>query len=487
MTTNYQRPPLPTLFRHPPRPAPQAGDPDDVHYVLEITCVDTTGKPVSGVELSLINNNNGTPSSRYSDGNGYCNHGVTGRPDDLVTFQSNGWKLVAATGQPSIGPQYLYLPVGDHVTLQVSLDSFKQGLRPTPPAARGPLPPFATPINYRTTMPWEPPTADRNFMRGDAWGVEMPGAPQIPGTGRKYERIFSWFSDRYSPAFQDEYWAKQASFQYTHGKLSLADSLGKIDNGPNSPPGAGRTIDQFIETCHLVKKYLPWCQVILGSKYFLDFEGRIANCAHNMTGQQWADWAGPLLEQLIAAKAIDECIAGWEWNLWNTPGKDSIDAYKFIGTTCHAAGISSWQHMAPHYTSWQANDDDRGRFGWFDDLAGYLDGINYQTAGPSWSPQMMQARFVDTLWLFGERGNDFLFRMDEDYAFFLWDADEWTGQVDDAVDANGTPILTTLPTTPEYANQRSYIGCCTVDDVKHGSALVWGYMNGARRPDGSRL
>jgi hypothetical protein len=477
------RPPRPTLFKHPPRPAPRADDPDDVQYVLEITCVDTLGKPVSGVELSLINNNNGNPSSRYSDGGGYTNHGLTGRPDDLVTFQSNGWKLVGATNAPPIGPQYLYLPAGtDHVTLQVSLDSFHKGLRPTPPAARGPLPPFAQPINYRTVMPWEPPTADRDFCRGDAWGVEMPGAPQIPGTGRKYERIFSWFLDRYPLDFQEAYLEKYASYQYTHFKLSLADSCGKVDNGPNSPPGAGRTLEQFIETCQLVKRYVPYCQIMLGSKYFADFEGRLGHCPNFMTGQQWADWSGPILEQLIAAKVLDEVIPGWEWNLWNTPGLESINAYRFIGTMAHQAGISCWQHFAPHYTSWQADGDDRGRFGWYDDLAGYVDGLNYQTMGPSWSPQMLQARMVDTLWLFGERGNDFKMRLDEDYAFFMWDSDAWTGVVDE-IPGN----VQTLPTTPDDANLRSYIGCCTIDDVKGTDAKVYGYMNGARRPDGSRL
>ena len=103
-------PPLrPTLFRHPPRPAPRADDPDDVQYVLEISCVDTLGAPVSGVELSLINNNNGNPSSRYSDGSGYTNHGLTGRPDDLVTFQKR-LQVVAATGSAVYRPAHSVLP-----------------------------------------------------------------------------------------------------------------------------------------------------------------------------------------------------------------------------------------------------------------------------------------------------------------------------------------------------------------------------------------
>jgi hypothetical protein len=481
--------PQPSLFRTPLRAAADSDDPSDVQYILELTVVDTLGNPVSGVELSMINNNNGNPSSRYSDGSGYTNHGLLGRPDDLLTFQTNGFKIVAATGQPAIGPQYLYLPAGTaHVTLQLSLDSFKQGLRPTPPAARGPLPPYLQPINYRTVMPWTPPVADRDYMRGDAWGVVMENAPIVGGTSTRHpERILSWFLDRYTLDFQKAYLEKYASFQYTHLKLSLADSCGKIDNGVNSPPGNAQTLDQFIETCALVKRYVPYTQVMLGSKYFADFEGRLGNCPNHMSAQQWADWADPILDRLIAAKVLDECILGWEWNLWNNPGEDSIEAFKHAGAKCHAAGVSFWQHFGPHYTSWQADGDDRGRFGWYDDIAGYVDGLNYQTMGAHWSPKMLQDRMVDTLWLFGQRGNDFKFRLDEDFATFMWDNDVVSVQVDDQVDDAGNPVLTSVSVTPEDANLRDYIGCCTIDDVKHTDAKVWGYMNGGRRPDGSRL
>ena len=97
MTAHYPpESPLPTLFRHRPRPAPQQGDPDDVSYVLDITLVDTLGAPLSGAEISLINNNNGVPSARYSDGSGFTNHAMLGRAEDLITFQTNGYKVYEA-------------------------------------------------------------------------------------------------------------------------------------------------------------------------------------------------------------------------------------------------------------------------------------------------------------------------------------------------------------------------------------------------------
>jgi hypothetical protein len=464
---------LPTLFKHPPRQAPRDGDPDDVHYVIEVTLVDTLGKPISGAEISLVNNNNGNPSSRYSDGSGYTNHGLTGRVDDLITFQTNGAKIVAATGQPSIGPQYLYLPAGGYARVQLSLDSFKQGFRPVPALPRSPLPPFAEPINYRTTLAWTPPPPNptRDFLRGDFWGVEMPGAPQVPGVGRKYERIFSWFLPKYAPDFQQAYLTKYGGYGYTHFLLSYADSTGPTEN-PGKTPGAGQTLEQFMETCALVKRYVPYLHVRFGSK---DFQP-----AH-MTPQQWADFVDPIFAQLVAAKLVDEVSLGWELNLWNTPGQPLIDALRHLGRQAHAAGLTSWQHFSPHYTSWFADGDERGRFGWYDDLANDVDGLNYQTQGPQWSAQMLQARMVDTLWQFGERGNDYLFRMEEDLAFWMWDTDEVSVVVDDL------PPEQIVRVTPEEANLRGYLACCTIDDVKGTSAKVFGYGNGGRMPDGSRL
>lgn len=480
------RPPLPKLLRRPPR-RPQGDDPDheDQTYILDVTCVDTSGNAVVGVELSLVNNNNGTPSSRYTDGGGFCNHAIIGRADDLITFQTNGAKIVAATHQPPEGASYLYLPNGDpHVTLQLSLDSFKQGLRPVPPVARGPLPPFVPPLTYRTTLPWTPPpNPTRDFCRGDAWGVVMDGAPWVPGASTRHpERILSWFLDRYSEDFQKAYLEKYAGYGYTHFKLSVADSCGKIDNGPQSPPGNGRTLDQFIETCRLVKRYVPYCQIMIGSKYFADFEGRLGYGPNYMSAAQWAEWSDPIIDALIAAKVMDECILGWEWNLWNTPGETTINAFRHAGQRCHAAGISFWQHYGPHVTSWFADGDPRGRFGFYDDLQNDVDGINFQSFGAQWSDAMLQARIVDTLWQFGERGNDYKFRLDEDFATFMWDNDEVTVQQDD-IPGN----MVTVNVTPDYANQRCYVGCCTIDDVKHTDARVWGYMNGGRMPDGSRL
>jgi hypothetical protein len=505
--------PLSKLFKHPPRPAPH-GEPADVQYVLEITLVDTLGAPVAGAEISLVNNNNGNPSSRYSDGGGYTNHSLIGRPDDLVTFQLNGFKPVAATEQPSIGPQYLYLGDDPTIQIQLSLDSFKQGYRPSAAIPRSPLPPYEQPINYRTTLAWSPVPVnpDRDFHRGDAWSVVMPGFPWVPGaSNKKPEQILSWFVDRYTLDLQKQYLEVYNGYGYTHFTLSYADSCGPKEMPPTAPPGNGRSLEQFIETCALVKRYVKYCRVMIGSKYFQP---------SFMTAQQWADFADPIMDALIKAKVVDEFALGWEMDLWNTPGQVIIDSFRHCGQKARAAGLSSWMHFSPHTTSWFADGDPRGRFGFYDDLHGDVDGVDYQSMGPYWSPAMLQARIVDSLWVFGTRSDNLRFRLWEDYAFFSFDNDEVTVPVED-VDSTraagaggfleydfvpsprwGVPhrfiprgtgptqqqVQTkTVPVGPDYANLRSYLGCCTVDNVKHSAAKVHGYGNGGRLPDGSRL
>lgn len=471
---HHRHDPAMHTWPHPPRPQQRRGpDPaTDSSYILEVILM-AGDDPVAGAELSLVNNNNGQPSARYTDGNGYTNHGIMGQPGDLITFQLNGYAVLGSSAAPEFGPNYYTLGTAATQRVTLAVESFRRGPRPVPPLVRGPLPPFPEPVNYYTDLPWElPQIPTRDFLRGDFWGVEMPGFPPVPGMGAKYERIFSWFLDRYSVEQQKEYLTKYAGYGYTHLLLSYADSTGPTEN-PGKTPGAGHTLDQFIELCLRVKSYVNYCHVRFGSK---DFQPA------NMTPQQWADYVDPVFQKLVQAGAVDEVSLGWELNLWNTPGQPLIEALRHLGGQAHAAGLSSWQHFSPHYTSWFADGDPRGRFGWYDDLAGGgVDGIDYQTQGPAWSPQMLQARMVDTLWQFGERGNDFKFRMEEDLAFFMWQEDIWTGVVDD------TPPPQTVSVTPEDANLRGYISCCTRDDVKHTDARVWGYGNGARRPDGSRL
>jgi hypothetical protein len=354
-----------------------------------------------------------------------------------------------------------------------------------PPIARPPLPePLPNPTRdgavWATTLPWETPPArlahplrvrrnlrgrlrrgthgvevaahttwtspptDRDYLRGDAWGVTMPGAPIVSGVNPDTkDLILSWFLDRYPLEFQKAYLATYAGYGYTHLYLSPPDSI----------QGAGRTLGQFVDTCRLVRSYGLWVGLNMASKVYQPAY---------MDPEQFAAYIDPLLDVLL--DEADEFVPAWEWDLWNRTAPDAITIMRHVGQRAHGAGKSCWLHFGPHTTSWFADGDPRGRFGFWDDLAGDVDGINYQSV-PDWTTQELQDRMVDTLWQFGQDGNRYKFRMWEDQATKQF----WGHASADDGDARG------------------YYSVCTYDNVKWTDAKVWGFGNGARQPDGSRI
>ncbi len=324
------------------------------------------------------------------------------------------------------------------------------------PIPRSPL--VLPPGAFATTLPWAPPNS-RDYLRADSWGVTMPGFPWVPGAAPDYyERVLSWFLDRYTLDQQKKYLNTVGGYGYTHLKLSAGDSMGPRDNGPNSPPGNAQTLGQLVATCRLVKQFLPYVQMTLGSKYFHPW---------NMSLDQYQSIFEPIMDALISARVVDEFIPGWEWDLWNqnTPGPITISIFKWVGQKAHAAGCSNWSHFSSEKTSWFADGDPRGRYGFWDDLGADMDGINYQTE-PSWSIKDTQDRIVDTLKQFGQQGNVHKFRFDEDEAALEWN--------------NPHP-------NEDDANARGYLAACTYDNVAHTDAKVWGFGNGARMPDGGQI
>ena len=196
--------------------------------------------------------------------------------------------------------------------------------------------------------------------------------------------------------------------------------------------------------------------VNLGSKVF---------DARDQSVQQWQDRVGPIMEALFGAKVVDELIPAFEMDSFNVAGRPTIEYSKWVGQQAHAHGCSCWLHFFPEHTSWFADGDHRGRFGFWDDLGADVDGLCYQT-DPSWDVPMLQARIVDTLSQFGRQGNRHKFRLLEDQATF-----QFTRDRPDELDGC----------------QRGFLACCTIDNVSHTDAKVWGFGNGGRHEDGSAI
>ena len=343
---------------------------------------------------------------------------------------------------------------GTHdVDVSLAYAPFKSGVGPIPVLPRPPLPqPFPDPVRdaqvWSTVLPWDaagaPAPTSRDYLRGDAWGVVMPDAPLIDGANAATkDQILSWFLDRYPIEFQREYLLKYAGYGYTHFYLSPPDSI----------DGYGRSLAEFVETCQLVKSYGLYVGVMLSSKYFQK---------QDMTLDEYIAYVDPLLEALLPV--ADEFVPFWEGNLYNIPGETHVNIARYVGQHAHAAGKSAWLHFSPHVTSWFADGDPRGRFGFWDDMHGDINGLNYQSL-PEWTTQELCDRLVDTLWQFGEGGNLYKLRMWEDKATQQYHGDA----------------------TPDDGDARGFLTCCTYDNVKHTDAKIWGFGNGGRRADGSRI
>ena len=325
--------------------------------------------------------------------------------------------------------------------------------RPFPP------PPAGT---YDEILPWPPPHT-RDFLRGDFWAVEQPGLPAVPGgpSGGSSEfpsRIITGLDYKYDRA---AWWPRMVD---RHRERGYTHWLRWASNALYDAPqyGGNPSINNFVDDCGLLKHLgMAYVIVSLTSKVY---------DPRDPTLQQYQDRVGPLLDALLAARVVDELIPGFEFDAFNVPGQTTVEIFKWVGRTGHQSGVSCWAHFYPHVTAWFADNDPRGRFGFWDDLGLDVDGLNYQ-ADASWSVPELQARIVDSLWPFGEAGNLHKFRLCEDQAIRQF---------------SGYPINNPHPDELDGA-QRGFYGCCTIDNVKHTDARVWGYGNGGMDANGGWL
>lgn len=323
-------------------------------------------------------------------------------------------------------------------------DQSADGSGPRPPAVRrAPLPPLPAGA-FDRELPWTPPPS-RDFLRADFCGVPVDGLPYVPGGSREHpERLLTGFLYKYDRSLWPRCFDAHGQRGYTHWIIWW----------PNMRAD-GWSIGQLVDYCQTIQAAGFATQVGLNSK---DYDPR------DRSADAWQTALGPVFDALNAAKAADE-YAVWEWDSHNIPGQPTIDAFKYFGQRAHAAGASFWAHFLPEHTSWFADGDPRGRFGFWDDLGSDVDGLQYQ-ADSGWAVPMLQARLVDTLAQFGQQGNQHKLR-----AFELTASEQFTQD---------------HPTEDE-ANLIGYLACCTVDNVRHTDARIWGFGNGARDLDGTVL
>lgn len=313
------------------------------------------------------------------------------------------------------------------------------------------------PYQYDAALPWNPPDV-RDFLRANLWGVTVPGLPYVNrGSSRHPERCLTYLLYKWDAADRDRIYAAHHSpaRRLTHLYLSWPDAR---DDG-------GLSIGSFVALCREVKAAGLWVGVLLGAK------GRaqgndIDGDPFCQTPDEWKARLQPIVDALLSANVVDE-LSVWEWDLFNIPGDPTIETFRWIGERAHAAGATFWPHFSTEVGAWFRDKEPRGRFGFWDDLGDRVDGLNYQ-ADSNWDVPQLQGHLMDWLNQFAQQGNRRklrIFELSASLQFADATADEWD----------------------EWrGNTMGYLACCTGGPKSGGtSARVWGYGNGAARPDGS--
>jgi hypothetical protein len=180
----------------------------------------------------------------------------------------------------------------------------------------------------------------------------------------------------------------------------------------NARVDGGNSEDQFVDDCKRLQDLgIPYVKVWLGSKIF---------DPHDMSSSQLVSYFGSIVDKLLQANACEEFTPGGEWDLWNVPGEPTITFAKWVGQQAHSAGKKCYLHFSTHVTSWFADGDPRGRYGFWDDVGGDVDGLDYQAVpilfntpvdhNSYWDIGDFQARLVDTLHQFEAQGNRHIMR-----------------------------------------------------------------------------
>lgn len=355
-----------------------------------------------------------------------------------------------------------------------------RGRTPIPPIPRPPLGPFPQPMDYDHALPFTPPTGpDLYFYRGNFCGLYMPGAPVIPGgNDRNPNLMMAALLDNYPRDWQKAYLQKYANAGYTHLQRSIGHSL-----------YYGGSVQSHSE----LSKRAQGDYGLFADEWFIGGEAlnrRDENVSY------WKPVLAPIIDQLLAAGAIDHACVGWQLDQYNQPGNALIGIIAYIADALPST-IPLYTHWMNEALAWwrivgrRPDGSEIGeiwtdrfgafevanRFDWWRVMGPYLTGGHHQgnCTMARTDPGLYTAKMADTLDYFAgrtDKGN--------------------MGQ------SRRNGVRNFALTAGEYVAQDVFDGTCTElegDGVGYlllcmrgwnGSHLS-GYVNGARMPDGRRL
>lgn len=356
------------------------------------------------------------------------------------------------------------------------------GLGPQlPTTVRSPLPPFPTPIDYASSLPFHPPSArDLNFYRGQFCGLRLPNAPAVPGSnGDNPSCVMACLLDNYPADIQKQFLAQYAADGYTHLQRSIFHAL-----------WYGSSLQQYLDLSKRARgDYGLYCD-----HWWLAGDD-VCPGSRNQDVTWWKAQLDPLIGAVLKSGAIDHSCVGWQLNLYNEPGNQLIAIIKYVAEAVPRE-IPTWTHWANEAMAfWKkigTNEDgsDIGevwtdqyqtievhdRFTWWYAMQPYLTGGHHQ-GNTRMLIKEYQDRICDTLDYFGGRTDKGNMGRSQRHgqADFGMTVYECSGQ-DQFDDTPKNPYRI----SEDQGDLRSYLLMCTTSPWAH----LAGYGNGGRLPSG---
>lgn len=306
-------------------------------------------------------------------------------------------------------------------------------------------------------LPGGPGGADKFFFRGDWCGIDLPGAPFVPGGPSPNTQVMmSALLDRYPADVRAEYLALYAGW-YTHLQRSVGHAL-----------AGGASIQQYVDLSLQAKRLS-----LHADHWFLAGQDCWGDDCRDRDYKYWAAKLDPWIDALLDAEAIDTACVGWQLDGYNIPGEPIKGIIYYIADRLTPYGIPVYTHWINDAGGWWAAGSNR--FEWWQQMRGRLSGMHLQvdTRAPM-KPIQEAIRALAIPFNNGQTGTSGLFG-DKPYTCVFT---EYAAQ--DRFDQKpGDPTHSIM--SVDQADERGFLGLCTK------GFPVGGFYGGGRGPDGSVL
>lgn len=322
-------------------------------------------------------------------------------------------------------------------------------------------------MTYDHVLPFTPPPPRTlEFYRGNFCGLQIPGAPLVPGGSS--DVMMAALLDNYPRDWQDRFLLAYAERGYSHLQRSIGHAL-----------HYGHSIAEHIELSQRAQAVGLFCD-----EWFLCEEWGFFRA----TVDQWTPIMDPILDELLEADVVDHACVGWQLDKYNAPGNTLIAIIRYVAERI-PQDVPLFTHWMNHALAWwktggevwtdrYGSIDVVDRFTWWAAMQPYLTGAHHQgnTTEARRDPQLYQDKMKDTLDPFsghtgkGNMGRSRRGGVEKDFALVAFEStaqDQFDGRCSE-----------------DEGDLVGYLLTCTTSYNGKGMS---GFGNGSRMPSGDPL